>query len=273
MTRAGTPVGTLVGLVRACHPGPTVAVTAFITAWGALAVGLTAGRTVLLAVVILLGQLSIGWSNDAVDAARDTAAARTDKPVPAGLVTARTLWATAALALLACIGASLTLGPGPAAVHLVAVAAGWAYNLGLKSTVASPVPYAVAFALFPAVATTAGDPPAWPAAGVLVAGAALGCAAHFANTVGDVEADAATGVRGLPQRVGPRASMIIMATLVLTAAVALLAGPWRPGPVGSAVLVVGAIVAVLGTAVRGRRAFQLTLVAVALVVGGFLTSG
>jgi hypothetical protein len=64
-----------------------------------------------------------------------------------------------------------------------------------------------------------------------------------------------------------------MACLVLLAAMALLAGPWRPGPVGSGVLIAGAALAVAGIAVRGRSAFRLTLLAVALVVTGFLSSG
>jgi 4-hydroxybenzoate polyprenyltransferase len=261
------------GLLRACHPGPTVAVTGFAAAWATLAVGLPAGRAVLVTLAVLLGQLSIGWSNDAVDAARDRAAARADKPVARGRVTARTLWAAAGAAATGCVVASLALGPLPAAVHLAAVAAGWAYNLGLKSTAASPVPYAVAFALLPAVATTAGDPATWPAVGVLAAGAALGCAAHFANTVADAEADAATGVRGLPQRIGPRRSMAVTAGLVVVAAAALLAGPWRPGPAGTAVLVAGAAVAAVGTALPRRWAFPVTLLAVGLVVAGFLASG
>jgi 4-hydroxybenzoate polyprenyltransferase len=261
------------GLLRACHPGPTVAVTAFTAAWATLAVELPGGRAALVTAAVLLGQLSIGWSNDAVDAARDRAAARADKPVVRGDVDARALWTAAGAAAAACAVASLALGALPAAVHLVAVAAGWAYNLRLKATVASPVPYALAFALLPAVATTAARPASWPAAGVVVAAAALGCAAHFANTVADTEADAATGVRGLPQRIEPRRSMAVMAGLVFTAAVALLAGPWRPGPAGTAVLVAGALVAAAAVPLRGRPAFPVTVLAVALVVGGLLTSG
>src|SRR3954469_12137156 len=68
---ASTP-GLLRGLVLACHPLPTVAVTAFATAYAA-AVGLSAGRVALVAVAVLLGQLSIGWCNDWVDAPRDVA--------------------------------------------------------------------------------------------------------------------------------------------------------------------------------------------------------
>jgi 4-hydroxybenzoate polyprenyltransferase len=261
------------GLLRACHPGPTAAVTAFTAGWATLAVGLPAGRAVLVTLAVLLGQLSIGWSNDAVDAVRDRAAARADKPVARGQVTARTLWAAAGTAAAGCVVASLALGPLPAAIHLAAVAGGWAYNLRLKSTVASPVPYAIAFALLPAVATTAARPPAWPAVGLVVAAGALGCAAHFANTVGDTDADAATGVRGLPQRIGPSRSMVVMAVLVFIAAVALLTGPWRPGPAGTAVLVAGALVAAAAVPLRDRRAFPVTVLAVALVVSGLLASG
>jgi 4-hydroxybenzoate polyprenyltransferase len=261
------------GLLRACHPGPTVAVTAFAGAWATLAVGLPSARAVLVTAAVLLGQLSIGWSNDAVDAARDRAAARTDKPVVRGDVDARVLWTAAGVAAAGCAVASVALGVLPAAVHLVAVAAGWAYNLHLTSTIASPVPYAVAFALLPAVATTASRPPAWPAVGVVVAAAALGCAAHFANTVADTDADAVTGVRGLPQRIGPRRSMAVTAGLVLVAAAALLAGSWRPGVAGTLILLAGAAVAAAAIVLRGRRAFPVTVLAVALVLAGFLTSG
>ena len=61
--------------------------TVFVSAWGA-ASGLPAGRTALVFVAVLLGQASIGWLNDAVDAPRDIAADRRDKPVVTGPVTA-----------------------------------------------------------------------------------------------------------------------------------------------------------------------------------------
>ncbi|MYS72309.1 hypothetical protein GTY88_18055, partial [Streptomyces sp. SID5926] len=75
--------GRVVALLRACHPEPTVAVTVFVAV---LAVG--AGRgpagSVAVALAVLAGQLSIGWCNDAVDARRDTACRRGDKPVGTG---------------------------------------------------------------------------------------------------------------------------------------------------------------------------------------------
>jgi 4-hydroxybenzoate polyprenyltransferase len=269
------------GLVVACHPLPCLAVTAFVAGW-AVSVGLPAGRVLLVAVAVLLGQLSIGWCNDAVDAPLDVAAGRRDKPVVMGLVSARLLWVAAGVALAACAVASLALGVAAGVVHLVAVASGWVYDLWLKPTVLSPLPYAVAFGLLPAVPTLAASPAHWPAVGVLAGGALLGTGAHFANTVGDVEQDAATGVRGLPQRIGPSASLRASAVLVALAALALLtahAGDAGGGAWAFVLLVAGAVLAVAGAVLggrmigRGRAAFRLTLAAVALVVVGFLLGG
>jgi 4-hydroxybenzoate polyprenyltransferase len=280
------------GLAAACHPLPTAFVTGFVGAYGA-SVGLRGGPLVLLFVAVLLGQLSIGWCNDAVDAVRDTAAGRRDKPVAAGLVGRRAVAVAAALALVACLVASFALGTGAGVVHTVVVAAGWAYDLGLKATVLSGVPYVVAFGSLPAVATMAYQqsvvepagsrpafdsavPAAWPPLAVMAGTALLGLAAHFANTVGDSEADAATGVRGLPQRVGPATSLTVTAVLVAAAAVVLAVGAPDPSPLALAVLVLGAAVAASGVliagvaAARGRLAFRLTLAAVGLVVAGFL---
>lgn len=275
------PGDTARGLLVACHPLPCLAVTAFVAGWGAAA-GLPAGRVALVALAVLLGQLSIGWCNDAVDGPRDVAAGRLDKPVATGLVSAGLLGRAAAAALAACVVASLALGVLAGVVHLVAVAAGWAYDLWLKPTPASPLPYAVAFGLLPAVPTLAAGVPAWPPPGVLAGGALLGLAAHFANTVGDADDDALTGVRGLPQRLGPGASLRVSALLVALAALALVtAAPSGSGGRPVAALVVlgaGAVLAGAGAVLGGRLAarrrasFRLTLGAVALVIAGFLLS-
>ena len=224
----------------------------------------------------MAGQLGVGWTNDRVDAARDTAAARADKPLPAGRVTRRTLTIAAALALAACVVLSLALGLVPGSLHLVAVAAALAYNFGLKAGPLSPLPYLVSFGLLPVVVSTAGAGMPLPPAGVVAAAALLGVAAHFANTVPDSTADAATGVRGLPQRLGPAASLAVAAALVCLAAGTLLAGaPHRgAGPVG--LLVAGAALSAIGVPLAARASrrgvFGLTLVAVALVIAGFLTA-
>jgi hypothetical protein len=135
-------------LLAAAHLGPTVVVTATATTLAAM---LEAGTrtTVLVALAFLAGQLSIGWSNDWVDAARDTATGRRDKPIAQEAVSPTTVGRAAGFAAAAAVPLSLALGLPAGVAHLVLVGAGWAYNLGLKATVWSWLPYAVALACCP----------------------------------------------------------------------------------------------------------------------------
>src|ERR1700733_13456077 len=123
-------------LLIASHPGPSLAITARGTVLAAEAAP-TGFGPVLVAPAILAGQLSVGWSNDACDAARDTAAGRADKPIARGDVSARAVWTSAFCALIVAAVLSLLIGPWPLLVNAVMVGAAWAYNLGLKSTWAS----------------------------------------------------------------------------------------------------------------------------------------
>jgi 4-hydroxybenzoate polyprenyltransferase len=229
------PFSTMVrALALASHPIPSVAVTALAAGLCALA-GLSPGRGTLVTAAVFTGQLSIGWSNDYLDAARDRAVNRRDKPVATGEVAPRAVGIATLVALLLTILLSLALGwPGGAAA-LVVVACGWLYNLGLKTTVLSWLPYAVAFGMLPAVATLSASPPRWPQVWALAAGALLGVAAHLANVLPDLEEDAATGVRGLPHRLGMKTTALAGAAILLVASAVILFGPvWtaRPNPTG-----------------------------------------
>ncbi len=271
---------TAVALVQACHPLPTLFVTTFVTAYG-IALGHGAARAGLLAAAVLTGQLSIGWLNDWIDAPLDRAAGREDKPLARDAVSRRVVGVAAGVAVVLSLVLSFALGVVPGLVHALVIAGGWAYDLGLKGTALSGVPYLVAFGSLPAVATTSLPDGRWPAVGVMVGTGLLGLGAHFANTVGDTEADAATGVRGVPQRVGPVASLRWTAVLVAAAALALLSATTRSSPVALALLVAGAALAgagaLTGLRVPGaagapsrRTPFRLTLAAVGLVVAGFV---
>ena len=103
-------------LVRASHPEPTVAVTAIATAL-AVSVGLGAG-SVVVGLAFLSGQLSVGWSNDWIDAARDRGAARTDKPVARGELPVTAVRTAALTAALTCVPLSLAMGLAPGLLHL-----------------------------------------------------------------------------------------------------------------------------------------------------------
>ncbi|HEU4946181.1 MAG TPA: UbiA family prenyltransferase [Kribbella sp.] len=253
----------LKGLGLACHPGPTIAVTTLVTvvAWSA---GRDAVGCVLVAAAILTGHLSIGWSNDAIDAARDTSVDRTDKPIVAGLVTRRTVWIAAVTAAAACVPLSLASGLLAGCAHLVGVAMAWSYNLWLKSTVVSWLPYAVAFGLLPSFVTL-GTPPnhAWAPWWATTATALLGVGAHLANVVPDLADDRATGVRGWPHRLGGAARLVAPLPLAV-ATILLVVAP--DGPVGVAGWITLAVVAVLlAVIVSWQNAPFLLTIAVAAV--------
>lgn len=255
-------------LLRSCHPEPAAAVTAASAAL-AVAAGHGVAGTVGVVAAVGAGQLSIGWANDALDAARDARAGRADKPVARGEVARRTVWTAALVALVVTAPLSALNGAAAGAAHVVAVLSGWAYDLRLKATVLSWLPYAVSFALLPAFVVLAlpgaPAPPVW----VLVAGALLGSGAHLANALPDLDADLAEGVRGLPQRLGARAAALLAVGLLAAATVVLaLAPPGRPGPAAAVAVAVAAVglgaAAVLGRRPASRAPFRAVL-AVAVV--------
>ncbi|RYC13855.1 UbiA family prenyltransferase [Nocardioides zhouii] len=258
--------GGIDGLVRAAHAGPALAVTVLA---GLLAVAqdLPAGRAALVVAAVLTGQLTVGWSNDLIDQGRDRSAGRSDKPLATGAVPVRMVQACCAVAVVCCVALSLACGVAAGLVHLTCVAAAWAYNLRLKSTVWSWVPYAVAFGLltvFVALADEARPPWWWP-----VGAALLGVGAHLLNVLPDLDDDASTGVRGLPHVLGPRRIAPIAATVLVAATVVVLVGaaPATLVVVPSAAVVLAlALVVVAGS---GRRPF-VAAIGIALVDAALL---
>jgi len=260
------------GLAGACHPVPSLAVT---TVAVLLAVGVGHGPAgvLLIGAAVLTGQLSIGWSNDWVDNARDRATGRTAKPVAAGQVPVRVVAVAAGLALAATIALSALLGVHACAALLLGVAAGWAYNLGLKATAWSGATYLLAFGALPLAPYLALPGHPWPPWWVPVVGALLGFGAHFANVLPDLGADEATGVRGLPQRLGPRRGVVVMAVVLAAASVVLGLGPTGTSRVFAVIAVTGGVVGALGATVAALRvpdgpaAFRVTIAIAVLDVG------
>jgi 4-hydroxybenzoate polyprenyltransferase len=231
-----TVAGVVGALARSCHPGPTVVVTLATTVLAAAA-GHGPGRFLLVGAAILSGQLSIGWLNDLLDARRDRAAHRTDKPLAQGELPEHVVRRAVLLVTVACVPLSLALGVPAALAHLVMVVSGWAYDLGVKATALSWVPYAAGFGALPAIVTLALPgaplPPIW----AVLSTALLGTGAHFLNVVPDIEEDLRAGVRGLPQRLGATAARVAGAALLATACLVLtFAPPGGAGTVGAALL-------------------------------------
>ena len=261
------------GLVIASHALPTIAVTTVMTlvAWN---IGWRGAPLALVCLAILVGQLSIGWSNDAFDASADARAERQAKPTVAGVVSSRTLWLAAAAALIASSALSwLAAGFIGGSIHIFAVAMGWLYNVALSRTVWSWLPYALAFGAFPLFLYVGldGEPGPWWTVAVF---ATVAVSAHLANALPDLESDRSAGVDGLVIRLGERRSTVLCwlllgaATGVLVAVAATnSAGPWT-----ALVLVVGFVAAVLfGSLSRRPSAMFLALLCVALLDVAALT--
>jgi len=242
--------------------------------------GILAGRgasTGWLVAAVFSGQLAIGWANDYVDRDLDRRLKRTDKPIAAGLLPPTAVRTAAIIAAAACIPLSLANGLAAGGVHIVAVAIGIAYDLGLKRTVASVVPYFLAFGSLPAFVTLGLHPAHLPPAWLTLGAALLGSGGHFTQVIPDIEEERRLGIGGLPQLLGVRASIVAAAVLLGGAALLVLLGPGQPGQLQLVLLAVtlGLVVGVVVTGLRGRHrlSFRLTLVAAAGVALILLGNG
>jgi len=252
-------------LLRASHPAPAFAVTA-LTALLAIAAGHDLRSGLLVTAAVATGQLSIGWSNDLIDAARDRKVGRPDKPIARGEISVSLVQRAVAVALFLCVVLSLACGLVAAAVHLVlGVGSGWAYNLYFKRSLWSPLPYAVAFGTLPAVVTLALPDPEWPAPWTFLAGALLGVGAHLLNALPDLADDASTGVHALPHRLGERRVRVLAPLVLLAASCVVVFGPGTPdSPAPWVSLGVCVVLAVVSMTSRGRTPF-LAAIGIALV--------
>lgn len=200
--------------------------TAALTA-AAVLTGRGPGGCLLVAGTVACGQLTIGWINDVADADRDRRAGRQDKPVALGEVSATTVLGATAVATVALVPLSLANGVKAGLAHLGFVLGGWAYDVPLKRTVLSWLPYAVSFGLLPAFLSYGEDPgtgtgaPPTPAMTVLAA--LFGVGFHVLNTLPDLDDDEATGARHLPLRLARRTGVrpLLVGAALLTGGAAL----------------------------------------------------
>ena len=179
-------------------------------------------RTLNIFAAVLLQQISVGLSNDWLDYRRDKAANRVDKPTVSGLIKVSQLRAGSLIAAgLAEIVAILLGGPTAFAMVFMLVF-GWSYNLGLKATWSSVLPYALGFGTVPIFVGLAATEPHLVPGWVVLVSALLGVSAHFANVLPDLAADKLTGVNALPHILGQKISAIVIAVTALLATVIIV---------------------------------------------------
>ena len=201
--------------LRAAHFGPTVIVT--ITTFLLAISQYSIIDALRVAFAIFAGQLVVGWSNDFIDAPLDIAAQRTKKPIVSKELKPEQLKKSIVFALIAAFLLSLfsPLGITGTLVHFLGILSATFYNLKLKPTILSPLPYIVSFGALPwAVYLPAGNhPPLWLYLDFMI----IAVAFHFFNVLKDFQWDINQGILGLPQRLGKNASLFISISLVISA--------------------------------------------------------
>ena len=207
----------------AAHFGPTMLIT---TISFLLAARLWwEGPAYLIAFTVFLGQLLIGWSNDIYDYQDDLKHNRVNKPLVSGQLQIENLRRATFILLPIALLANLLgpLGLKGGAVYLLGVGCGIAYNFYFKFRITSPLVYFIALAALPASIFYAvdRDPPLW----VLATSSLLGVAFHFANVLKDLSADRESNIGGLPQRLGKKSSLVIIAILLIIVITILLNSP------------------------------------------------
>ena len=201
------------GLRKASHFGPTLLVTAI--SFGFANYYWWEGPAYVIAFGVFTGQLVVGWSNDLYDYQDDLAHQRMNKPLVAGLISQEFLRKWIKIMLPFSFVANLLgpLGIKGGLVYMLGIACGVGYNFYFKFSWLSPLPYAIAFAALPSSIAISKDitPPLW----MWLGGALFGMAAHFINVLKDMKADQKSGIRGLPQRLGSRNSIIVAIALIV----------------------------------------------------------
>jgi len=268
----------LTALIRLVHPFP-VLVDAVATAAIALVAGAVPATALRLGVAMLGLQAAIGALNDVRDAPRD-AGLKPGKPIPAGLISPRlgllvaTAGATAGVLLSAPSGGPTLL------LAVLILGIGVIYDLALKGTAWSWLPFAVGIPLLPVFAWLGSGSPLPDGFMLLLPAAFLaGAALAIGNALADVERDRAAGVTSIAARLGRARAWRVMAALY--GAVVTIAAIGGPGKVPSGLTIAATVVpaVILAGAValaaspspeRRERGWELQAVGVALLAAGWL---
>jgi 4-hydroxybenzoate polyprenyltransferase len=219
-------------LFRSTHPLPSLSVTSIAVLFG-IGVGLPLEKLSLVGLAVLAQQFSVGLSNDWLDAGRDKAVKRLDKPVAQGMVPLASVRTASIASAVIALTLAFALGTAAFLWMLLMLAIGWVYNLGLKANSFSVVPYILGFGILPAFVTLSSQDPALPPIWVMIVAGLFGVAAHFANTLPDLLADKQTGVRALPHILGQKASALVIAVTASSASLVLVTQSSKLDPIVS----------------------------------------
>jgi 4-hydroxybenzoate polyprenyltransferase len=203
-------------VVELVHPIPSFLTT--LAAIGcALIFGLTLGdrRLWWIAAIMLAAQFSISALNEWADADLDARSSRL-RPIPLGLASRRTAAVVAAIGALAALLMSTLSGFGLVAflVVILGLAAGSAYDVALKRTPLSFLPFAIGFPLLPLWVGLVAHRPASSLLAIVAGAVPLAIGIHLADAIPDRDGDRDSGVQTLAVFLGRPAAEVVAAVLV-----------------------------------------------------------
>jgi len=274
------------GFFLLCHPVPVsfhiIAVTLFalLAAWPRPVWGVVA----LVIAAHAAMQLSIAVLNDYCDRRLDILSKR-NKPIARGLVLPREALIFGIGLIVLMFLLLLPLNPLALLFSVLYLACGLGYNLGLKSTPFSGVVFALAIPLIPVYAFVGVGNSSPVVFWFIPVAALLGIALNLANSLPDIEEDAANNARTLAVILGVKGTLaaclsLIIGVLLLTSILALthlvavrfnifLPALLLVSMFVVALLILGRLVQV----VQMRKAYFYVLVSTCLVLaGGWLLS-
>jgi len=216
---------------------------------------------------MLTAQFGIGVVNDLYDRGLD-AETKPDKPLVSGVVGAP-LARRLAIGLVAMsLVTAATFGGLVFVATVVVLGAGLGYDVGLKRSGMSWVPWWLGFSALPAVAFAAVGQLSARVLVVVPIAALLAVGLHCANALPDIAADQAGGLRSLPVRLGERRARHVAWLLPAAAALAASAitvTTARPGPLTTLTAATGIALPVLLLAqFAARRPFPIAALAFAV---------
>jgi 4-hydroxybenzoate polyprenyltransferase len=224
-------------------------------------------------------QVAIGTVNDLVDAPAD-ALGKPAKPIPAGLVSRPVAGVVTGAAVAVAVGLSIPSGWGTVALALVCLGVGLAYDVALKGTAWSWLPFAIGIPLIPVFAWYGGVGMLPATFAVLIPTAvAAGAALAVGNALADLERDEASGVDSIATALGAQRAWLVQLALLSGVGFVAVASAAIQGasPAQVAMIALAAVLPVLASiAGRGRspsgreRAWEAQAIGVALLGAAWL---
>lgn len=230
-------------LLRAAHPRQALLTAAGLAVAAAIS-GRAAPEVALVFATVLVGQAVLGWHNDLVDRRRDEADAQealkeagakgeksgdgAAKPIASGLLDPGTVWFALICAVLLVVPLSVSNGVTAGCAYLASVAIGLVGNVVLRGGLLSWLPWAAAYALYPAFLSyggwggaATGNP---PEIAMVALSAAVGIGVHVLCALPGLVADHRNGLRHLPLRIALKIGATRLLVLALAWTVLALVG-------------------------------------------------